>query len=221
MKNQPDPTRIIEGLRDTGYTFNTSVADIIDNCISHGKAKNVWLDISMDYDGEISLTITDDGSGMNEIGLINAMKYGSNNLSNPKSLGKFGMGMKTASSAFCRRYSLISRDDVKNKFKKLTWDLDHVSKVNDWDMLEEPLTDSENKIWGKYLDKDSGTIVQWEKVDRIIREFHLAGGKFAKNALDRKIDNLEFHLGMVYQQFIDRKFNDYADIQIKVNDKII
>jgi len=221
MKNQPDPTRIIEGLRDTGYTFNTSVADIIDNCISHGKAKNVWLDISMDYDGEISLTITDDGSGMNEIGLINAMKYGSRTLSNPESLGKFGMGMKTASSAFCRRYSMISRDDVKNEFKKLTWDLDHVCEVNDWDMLEESLTDSEDEICGKYLDKDRGTIVHWEKIDRVIREYDSPGGKFAQTALKKKTDELEFHLGMVYQQFIDNKFNDFAQINIKVNNKII
>ena len=62
MKNQPDPTRIIEGLRDTGYTFNTSVADIIDNCISHGKAKNIWIDISMSFEGLITLTIIDEES---------------------------------------------------------------------------------------------------------------------------------------------------------------
>ena len=221
MKNIPDATRIIEGLRDTGYTFNSAIADIIDNCISHGQAKNVWLDIEMDYVGEISLSITDDGTGMNETGLINAMKYGSENLSNPESLGKFGMGMKTASSAFCRRYSLISRDEEKNTFKKLTWDLDHVCEVNDWDMLQELITESESEICNKYLEKRTGTIVYWEKIDRLMRQYDSPGGKFAQNALKKKIDELEFHLSMVYQQFIDSKCNDFSQINIEVNNKII
>ncbi len=221
MINAPDPTRTIEGLRDTGYTFDTSIADIIDNCISHGKAKNIWLDVSMSFEGLIALTITDDGAGMNEVGLINAMKYGSKTLTDSNSLGKFGMGMKTASSAFCRRYSMISRNDKKYEFKKVTWDLDHVQEENAWDMLEEPLTDEDTKLLKKYIGKGRGTIILWDKVDRVIREYAEPGGRFAQNALKKKLEGLEFHLGMVFQQFLDSSFKDIPDIQIKINDKIV
>ena len=92
--NPPDASRTIEGLRDTGYTFVTSIADIIDNSISHGEADNIWFDYTMDYDGEISISISDDGHGIDEMGLVNAMKYGSRTLKDPASLGKFGMGLK-------------------------------------------------------------------------------------------------------------------------------
>ena len=59
MKNPPDPSRVIEGLRDTGYTFDTAVADIVDNSITHGKAKNIWIELSLDYYGLIQFAITD------------------------------------------------------------------------------------------------------------------------------------------------------------------
>jgi len=40
----PDPKRMAEGLRDTGYSFNTSVADLIDNSIAAESQKNKDMD---------------------------------------------------------------------------------------------------------------------------------------------------------------------------------
>jgi len=217
MKNPPDPSRVIEGLRDTGYTFNTAVADIVDNSITHGKAKNVWVELSLDFHGLIQFAITDDGAGMDNIGLLNAMKYGSKTLSDPMSLGKFGMGLKTASSAFCRRYSIISREKTNATFSKVTWDLDHVAEANDWDMLEPPVSDFEQNILDRHIKKSRGTLVSWETVDRIIREYVDPGGRYAQKALKIKLADLEFHLGMVYQQFLDKKFKDVPDVKIFVN----
>src|SRR5947209_597277 len=98
----PDPGRMIEGLRDTGYEFNTSVADIIDNSIA-ARASAVSVRIEMDYLGEIRVSVADNGTGMDRVELLNAMKYGSSRRDDPASLGKFGLGLKTASTAFCRR----------------------------------------------------------------------------------------------------------------------
>jgi len=217
MKNPPDPSRVIEGLRDTGYTFDTAVADIVDNSITHGKAKNVWIELSLNFEGLLRFTIIDDGAGMDNIGIINAMKYGSSSLSDPNSLGKFGMGLKTASSAFSRRFSLISRDNKNSNFNKATWDLDHVAEANEWDMLEPSVTDFEQNILDKHIKNSRGTLVSWENVDRIIREYVDPGGKFAQLALNKKLTILEFHLGMVYQQFLDKKFKDVPDIKLFLN----
>ena len=98
---EPDPKRMIEGLRDTGYSFNTAVADLIDNSIA-AEARNIKIWVRMDYVGNIKLLIADDGIGMTRDELISAMKYGSPARPNPRSLGKFGLGMKTASTAFCQ-----------------------------------------------------------------------------------------------------------------------
>src|SRR5438309_9262665 len=91
----PDPVRMIEGLRDTGYEFTTAVADIIDNSIV-AKATLVDVEISMDYEGDIRVSIADNGIGMDKNGLLEAMKYGSRRQPDPFSLSKFGLGLKTA-----------------------------------------------------------------------------------------------------------------------------
>ena len=92
----PDPKRVIEGLRDTGYLFETSVADLIDNSIS-AEASIIDIRVEMDFSGEIRLSIADNGIGMDKNELIDAMRYGSPPRPDPASLGKFGLGMKTAS----------------------------------------------------------------------------------------------------------------------------
>lgn len=76
IETPPDPFRMIEGLRDTGYQFNTAVADVVDNSIA-ADATYVEIDLNLDLRGKITLAIYDDGIGMDRAGLINAMKYGS------------------------------------------------------------------------------------------------------------------------------------------------
>src|SRR5690349_14596669 len=98
----PDASRVVEGLRDTGYLFNTAVADVIDNSIA-ADAKNIQVLLKQDFRGNISLCIYDNGTGMTEPELLNAMRYGAKARPSKASLGKFGLGLKTASTAFCRR----------------------------------------------------------------------------------------------------------------------
>ena len=105
---QPDPSRVIEGLRDTGYTFNTAVADVVDNSIA-ADAKHVEIQVGLDPLGEPYFFVVDDGTGMTPDGLRDAMRYGSPPRPVGQSLGKFGMGLKTASTSFCRQLTLVSR----------------------------------------------------------------------------------------------------------------
>src|SRR5690242_4806471 len=103
----PDPGRTMAGLRDTGYDFETAIADLVDNSIS-AHANLIDIRIAMDFRGQVRVSIADDGEGMSREGLIQAMQYGSPKRSSPASLGKYGLGLKTASTAFCRRLSVIS-----------------------------------------------------------------------------------------------------------------
>src|SRR5687767_4089321 len=97
----PDVARIVEGLRDTGYDFNAAMADVVDNSIA-ASASRVEITLNLSTIGELFISVGDNGIGMSEGELENAMKYGSSARHNKASLGKFGLGLKTASTAFCR-----------------------------------------------------------------------------------------------------------------------
>ena len=97
----PDPERIVNGLRDTGYNFNTAVADIVDNSIA-ANATKINIEVNMDPNMQVKVYFADNGCGMDLDGLKNAMKYGSKERIEKNSLGKFGLGLKTASTAFCK-----------------------------------------------------------------------------------------------------------------------
>lgn len=212
----PDPERISEGLRDTGYEFSTAVADIIDNSIAAG-ATLVDVRMAIDFGGRIFISVTDNGCGMDREGLINAMRYGSRRRVDPSSLGKFGLGLKTASTAFCRRLSVISRSNAAGPLLKATWDLDHIAKSEKWELLLGPPGPEEAKLLDTVAGGESGTVVLWENVDRLLREYAKPDGKFAKNALKRYQDNLAFHVSMVYQRFLDRADGRARTLEIRIN----
>ena len=216
----PDPKRMIEGLRDTGYEFNTAIADIVDNSIA-ATASKVDIRIGMDFRGRLRLSIADDGTGMDRTGLLNAMKYGSAQRPHPSSLGKFGLGLKTASTAFCRMLMVTARSKPKMETIRAWWDLDHVAKEVKWELL----IDTSDKETIEHLDKvagkGSGTVVVWEKIDRLMKDYADPTGAPARKALGRIVDDLKEHLAMVFQRFLDTRFKAAPNVTISVNgDKI-
>ena len=94
----PQASRTIEGLRDTGYEPDTALTDIVDNSIA-AKATRISIDFFADPLGEVRLYVADNGEGMSEDKLDDAMTYGSEVREDQSSLGKFGLGMKTASTS--------------------------------------------------------------------------------------------------------------------------
>ncbi|WP_318556763.1 ATP-binding protein [Geobacter anodireducens] len=212
----PDPERVIEGLRDTGYEFETSIADVIDNSIA-ANAKNIEVTVVMDFGGNILVSVTDDGCGMDRDGLINAMRYGSKRRADQSSLGKFGLGLKTASTAFCRRLSAISRGIDGGEVHKATWDLDHIASVGRWELLLVPAAAEEIKLLDNVAKGNTGTVILWENVDRLLKAYAIPDGKAARNALKRYVDNLQFHIAMVYQRFLDTNDTRATNVSISVN----
>lgn len=213
----PDPARMIEGLRDTGYEFVTAVADIIDNSIA-AESTLVDIKIVMDFRGTVQVTIADNGDGMDRSALINAMKYGSQRRDSPASLGKFGLGLKTASTAFCRRLSVLSRSINDTSALQATWDLDHVVSTGEWELLlPEPDIASLARLDATSIGQ-AGTVVIWEKIDRLFqREYQKPAGSAARKALDRKVNELAEHIGMVYQRFLDPTDDRSPNIEIRLN----
>lgn len=214
---EPDPARIMEGLRDTGYEFNTAMADIVDNSIA-ADATIVKVKIDLSPNNRITVYVADNGVGMDMEGLKNAMKYGSTKRIDPSSLGKFGLGLKTASTAFCRCLSVLSKDKVSD-YHKVRWDLDEICKINKWQLLQPEITPDEIDILEEVTEGKSGTLVIWENVDRLMKDYKQDGSR--KKAFERLIDRLKFHFSMVYQRFLDENFKDADQVSIYVNDELI
>ncbi|MFM9428760.1 hypothetical protein RCH10_005237 [Variovorax sp. GrIS 2.14] len=212
----PDVARISEGLRDTGYDFNTAVADIIDNSIAAGAAL-VDLRLAVDFGGQVIVSVSDNGSGMDRDGLINAMKYGSPRRADAKSLGKFGLGLKTASTAFCRRLSLISRNASTSPAMRATWDLDLMASTNSWDLEVTEPAKAELALLDAVAPNAPGTVVLWESVDRLLEGYQDPTGQPMKKALVRLELVLRDHVSMVYQRFLDSADERERHVTIRIN----
>lgn len=198
---EPHAGAMIESLRAFGYDLRTAIADLIDNSIFAG-AKNIW--IYFHWDGADSyISITDDGCGMSESELYEAMRPGSKSPledREPGDLGRFGLGMKTASFSQCRRLTVASRKNKQNMAIR-RWDLDHVTKVDRWELLKYVASGSEQRI--EYPDGlKNGTIVLWESLDRIVGDAHARDKSMHNRFLDL-VNSVEDYLAMVFHRFIE------------------
>lgn len=199
---EPDPGALIESLRGFGYSPQTAIADLIDNSIS-ASAKNVWLEFF--WDGQSSyISMRDDGNGMSESELINAMRPGSRNPLDdrePADLGRFGLGLKTASFSQCRKLT-VQTLKVNGKLSTRCWDLDEVVRSKEWRLLK-----SSSKVTGKYSSllesTKSGTVVVWEQMDKIVGDAKVNHVKAQTRFLQMAAD-VEQHLRMVFHRFLSR-----------------
>lgn len=214
----PDPSRLIEGLRDTGYEFNTALADIVDNSVD-ARATVVHVRIRMDVDGDVTISVADNGTGMDRDALFNAMTYGAKSKKDRSCLGKFGLGLKTASTAFCRRLSVITRSSKKADAMKATWDLDHVETKHAWELLTDTPTTEEIDLLDEAAKGKAGTLVVWENVDRLLKDYENPCGGPARNALRKIIEGFCDHAAMVYQRFLDADDKRARHMEMVVNDE--
>ncbi len=196
----PEAASMIETFRAIGYSIEAAVADIIDNSIS-ADAKNVR--VNFEWKGsETWLSIKDDGHGMNNGELIQAMRPGSRNPLDDrgaKDLGRFGLGLKTASFSQCRKLSVISRKK-RNKSVFWTWDLDFVKHTGSWNLINY-LPDGE-KFETEISEMNSGTIVIWNDIDRMVKNFQPDDDKALDKFL-RIMEQVKKHLAMVFHRFIE------------------
>ncbi len=210
----PSAARLVSSLRDVGYDFVHAVADLVDNSIA---AKASRVDVVLRFDGPDSwVRIADNGNGMAAAGVTEAMRYGSASEYEPDSLGKFGLGLKTASLSQCSRLSVASRmDPDRNRVEARQIDLDHVKRSDKWHVfLLSP--DDRPPDLVEPLDAGSGTVVLWEKLDRVLG-YKVPWGEKARNGFYALGEHLELHLGMVFHRFIQGEVKHRRKLTITLN----
>ncbi|WP_221029322.1 ATP-binding protein [Actomonas aquatica] len=216
LLNMPDPSRLIHGLRDTGYDLYTACADVIDNSIA-ANAKEVNIRIELAPDGRKFVFFGDNGDGMDKDGLQNALRYGADQRQILKSLGKFGLGLKTASSSVCLKFGIISRMTPDAPLAKLAWDLEHVEAVNRWEMVKEPITADEEELFEE-LCGEKGTLVVWEKCDRLLSKgYEVPGGTKEQQAVNYRIKKLKEHCALIFHKYLNPSETAFSDVRITVN----
>lgn len=215
-ENIPSPARLVESLRDTGYTFSTAVADVIDNSIA-ARATEVRITLTKQYDGSATLLIADNGDGMDEAGVESAMKYGSPPRSSNKSLGKFGMGLKTASTSQCRKLTLLSKKEGRCYIRQ--WNLDVIKNTDKWTLLK-----PEKRRYQEYIDflenliqEGNGTLVIWENIDRILRAETEGSGS---RQIEKISNDLKAYLSGVFFNFLSGN-EGYNSVRISINGEYI
>ena len=211
IKNPSRADVLMESMRAMGYSFESAIADIIDNSIGVN-AKNVQLLFPTDP-AYCYVAICDDGEGMNSSSLFEAMRYGSCNPNaerNAKDLGRFGLGLKTASLSQCRRLTVVSKCD--EQISAYCWDLDYVRDAEDWELLCLEEEEIGEIPFVSYLeDKVSGTIVLWENFDVILKT---TGDVFS--TLDLHKTKCEEYLSLIFHRYISSK-----ELTIKINNCVI
>jgi hypothetical protein len=201
----PNPSAMIESLRAFGYNLETAIADIIDNSIA-AEAENVWLNFK--WNGERStISIIDDGGGMDEKELINAMRPGSTSPleeRNSTDLGRFGLGLKTASFSQCRKLTVGSKKEG-GLISIRSWDLDYVNECGEWRLLNVDKIYADG-VFSTLEEMKSGTIVLWEEMDRLVKGINRENQKY-ENMFYENIDFVKNHLAMVFHRFLENKSN--------------
>lgn len=217
----PDASSMIESMRAHGYTLATAVADLVDNSIAAG-CKNVWL--RFEWEGDDSwISIVDDGKGMTEQGLVNAMRLGSRSPLESRDaadLGRFGLGLKTASFSQARRLTVASRQAGVTALRR--WDLDHLARpdVSGWQLLRSAHPETGDRI--EVLDELSpghGTQVLLEVLDRVTGvEDPGATQEVREDHFIRQINTVRDHVGMVFHRFLEKK---RGGLRIHLNDTAV
>lgn len=195
----PSASRLMGSLRDVGYDLGSAIADLVDNSIDAGAE---LVQINLTHKGASSwVRIVDDGVGMTERSLDEAMRYGSRRPYAGDDLGRFGLGLKTASLSQCKSLTVASRTTPRGRVAVRRWDLDKVSVSDSW-LLEQltPRTSPAAAI--APLRDQCGTVVLWEKLDRLAG-FTNPDSSWAEAALERDAGLLRDHLAMVFHRFLD------------------
>lgn len=196
----PSARRLIRSLRDMGYDFSTAVADLIDNSIEADATEVV---INVEFSGDDSwVEIADNGKGMESRLLREAMRYGSERHYTGSDLGRFGLGLKTASMSQCQRLTVASRPGGSSTLvTAYSWDTHHIQETDRWEIVPVPYRDLPNSV-RRHLRHTSGTVAIWQRLDRILG-YKYPYGEAARKKLAGMCRDLEQHLAMVFHRFME------------------
>lgn len=199
----PDPSGTVASLRSLGYSVESAIADLIDNSLA---AQARTVDVIFTWQGCRSwVAIVDDGVGMNEQQLVQAMTIaGTGEQLDRRSddLGRFGMGLKTASFSQASRLTVWSRaSDTGTASTTRTWDLDVVRSSHEWRLIKgcDPETDA---VLGRLRPRSPGTVVLWSGLHRFDLPEVSHDDTESQRLFYGEAQRVEAHLGMVFVRFL-------------------
>ncbi len=208
----PSASSLTASLRDLGYSLETAVADLIDNSIS-ADATDIQIFCDMSRSAPV-LVIADNGRGMTEDEVIAAMRHGATDPRkerSPKDLGRFGLGLKTASFSQCRRLTVVSA--VKESRAGAEWSLARIEEDDDWlisileldEIAEQPFFDTLG---------ETGTLVIWRDLDRLLED---ETGQKRDEIVNEKLAVVERHLSLVFHRFLAGEVKGRRKLHIRIN----
>jgi hypothetical protein len=189
QENQPNAGKLVQSLRSTGYDNYSAVADIVDNSIDAG-ADKIWIEISRPKNN-IEMRVIDNGHGMDMKTLDEALKLGSlTDRDHTADLGRYGMGLCTASLSLCRKIEVITKDDT-GKVLYSTQDVDEIVKQNRFVKYLGEADAAQIKNLESLVKNKTGTIIHLSKID-----------KFQNQNIEIFSNKLKKELGRIYRYFI-------------------
>lgn len=197
-------------MRAVGYSVEAAIADLVDNSIS---AHASQIEVKYDASDDPFVAILDNGWGMAPDELTNAMRHGSHNPADerdPNDLGRFGLGLKTASLSQCRKLTVVSKKD--NVISARRWDLDVVQQSGRWLVVVPEHKGLETlPMFSRLKDLDSGTLVVWQDLDRLT-----AGALDHQAEMTTKLSSLYEHIALVFHRFTQKEDGN-EPVSMKVN----
>src|SRR5258706_1100531 len=223
VKAPPGAKRLIESLRNLGYECSTAVADLVDNSIA-AQASEVYIDIYGQHGSQPPhIVIADDGHGMEREALHEAMRFGAFQEYSADDLGKYGLGLKSASLSQARMLTVASKAKArKNKKPRralMRWDLDYVYRTDDWDLLaptDDELPHWEQEALANPLAKEHGTVVLWSSLDEVLPLLGSDDVRARERFLARLIEEVGEHLRMVFHRFMEGSITGRKKLNIFV-----
>jgi len=193
----PPDSELFESMRSIGYSLKTAIADIVDNSIA---AQATLISISFIAGNRPYVAISDDGTGMSRDNLRMAMKLAGKS---PKSqreaidLGRFGLGLKTASLSQCRRLTVFTKQSG-GQVSCAQWDLDYVAHRGDWVLRWLDSDDFPDlEVIDKFQASKQGTLVIWEDLDQLLEVDGLD-----ESTLGFKFSEVREHLCLIFHRFM-------------------
>jgi hypothetical protein len=210
----PSARRLMESLRDIGYEPPSAIADLIDNSID---AHATRVAITVEFAGEDSwIRVADNGTGMPAARLNEAMRYGSERDYGERDLGRFGLGLKTASLSQCSRLTVATRTNPERREIEIRrWDLEHVRDKDRWELIRLSPRDVQPEVVEPLADT-TGSVVLWERLDRALA-YRNREGLAAENGFGRLCREIERHIGMVFHRFLAGEARRSLPLSVTLN----
>lgn len=193
----PVASRLMQSLRAIGYTTHAALADVVDNSVG---ANATRIEIDFAHTPEAFVTVLDNGMGMSRDELVSAMRYGSRDPRDERAggdLGRFGLGLKTASLSQCRRLTVATVKD--GELSIAAWDLDECERRNAWWLSMPDSSAVPSSVLAALKTRLSGTAVIWQELDRLLGDESVN----AKKSLDDAMDATADHLALTFHRFLN------------------